>query len=79
MFGNACILTRIRDKSTYAPRYEAYAWGVPAVIVGICAIIDFSGVFHTIRIGYGSNNLDTANSTASPNSGDVSLNMSEVE
>ncbi|KAL3862425.1 hypothetical protein ACJMK2_008391 [Sinanodonta woodiana] len=52
-FANKCILTHIRSKTKYLPRYALYAWGSPAVIVGICAFVDFSQLFNNVRVGYG--------------------------
>lgn len=51
-FARKCILTRIRDKSKFMPRYALYAWGSPLLIVVICAVLDFSGI-PNVRIGYG--------------------------
>ncbi|KAK3593268.1 hypothetical protein CHS0354_012361 [Potamilus streckersoni] len=52
-FANECILTHIRSKTKYLPRYALYAWGSPAIIVGICAFVDFSHLFTNVRVGYG--------------------------
>ena len=40
--GSSCVLTRVRDKTKYFPRYAAYAWGTPMLIVGVCLFIDLS-------------------------------------
>lgn len=50
---SACILTRIRDKGKYLPRYALYAWGAPLLVIGACVFIDFSHVLPGINIGYG--------------------------
>jgi hypothetical protein len=49
--GNTCILTRMRTKSKFFPRYALYAWGVPLVVVGACLFIDLSHVMPSISIG----------------------------
>ena len=71
-FANKCILARVRNVKKYLPRYAAYAWGSPAVIVGICSFIDFSGLFQNIRIGYGSchsnDNIGSSNISANTSS-----------
>ena len=51
-FAKKCILTRIRSKKKFLPRYSLYAWVSPLLIVIICAIIDFAGN-PEIKIGYG--------------------------
>ena len=51
-FAKKCILTRIRSKKKFFPRYSLYAWVSPLLIVIVCAIIDFAGD-PDIRIGYG--------------------------
>lgn len=52
-FANKCILTRIRKKRRYFPKYSLYAWGAPALIVGVCCILDFTKYFPNVEIGYG--------------------------
>ena len=51
--GSTCILTRIRDKKKFFPRYSLYAWGTPLLVTGVCVFIDLSHVFSGISIGYG--------------------------
>ena len=51
-FAKKCILTRIRSKRKFMPRYALYAWASPLLIVLVCAIIDFSGN-PDVKIGYG--------------------------
>ncbi|XP_052083548.1 probable G-protein coupled receptor Mth-like 2 [Mytilus californianus] len=52
-FANKCILTRVRRTKKHFPMYSLYAWGSPALIVGICSIIDFTKCIPKFRIGYG--------------------------
>lgn len=52
-FGNKCILTRIRKKKKYLPRYVLYAWGCPVLIVSLCALLDFTNLIEGVDIGYG--------------------------
>ena len=52
-FAKKCILRRIRDKKKYMPIYSAYAWGVPLLIVSLCALFDFGDIVDGIEIGYG--------------------------
>ncbi|KAK7093264.1 hypothetical protein V1264_007050 [Littorina saxatilis] len=51
--GSSCILTRVRDKKKFFPRYALYAWGMPLLVIGACLFIDLSDVFPGISIGYG--------------------------
>ena len=37
----------------YFPRYAAYGWGVPSIIVTFCFAIDTSGFIPSFAIGYG--------------------------
>lgn len=53
-FGHTCILAMVRERKNFFWRYFVYAWGSPAVIVTVCSVIDFSGLFDDVRIGYGS-------------------------
>ena len=62
------------DRWTYLPWYILYAYGVPAIIVGTCTFIEFSGTVDSsvARMGYGRpndqlvNNLSVAlNNTSS--------------
>lgn len=67
-FANSCVLTRVRSKSKYQPRYALYAWGCPALVVMMCCFLDFTCVIQTINIGYGPKLPDhlvkTTNSTS---------------
>ena len=52
-FAKKCILTRIREKKKFLPRYALYAWGSPLLIVLLCAVFDFTEILPDIKIGYG--------------------------
>ncbi|KAH9510351.1 hypothetical protein Btru_042868 [Bulinus truncatus] len=58
---SASVAPQLRDKRRYFPRYVAYAWGVPILIVAFCAFIDFSDVFDNVSIGYGKEDYQEAN------------------
>lgn len=58
-FANKCILTRVRRTKKHFPMYSLYAWGSPALIVGICSIIDFTKWIPNFRIGYGGSSGDS--------------------
>ncbi|CAL1531305.1 unnamed protein product [Lymnaea stagnalis] len=60
-FAHVSILPNVREKRRYLPRYAAYAWGVPFVIVGLCAFIDFSDLFDNVSIGYGKEEYGNVN------------------
>lgn len=59
-FGNKCILTRIRKKKKYLPRYCLYAWGCPLLIVIFCGVLDFTDLVEGVDIGYGGNSAVSA-------------------
>ena len=61
--GATCILTRVRDKKKFFPRYALYAWGTPLLVTGVCLFIDLSHVFSGISIGYGGTWSDDYNVT----------------
>ena len=52
-FAKKCILTRIRAKKKFLPRYALYAWGSPLLIVLVCAVFDYSDIIPGVKIGYG--------------------------
>lgn len=56
-FARKCILRRIRNKKKYVPIYSAYAWGVPLLIVSLCALFDFGNIIDGVEIGYGGNSV----------------------
>jgi hypothetical protein len=58
-FANKCILTRVRSKEKYLPRYALYAWGSPALIVAICAVIDYTDLLPYVKIKYGGGSLSS--------------------
>eukprot|EP00105_Crassostrea_gigas_P012038 XP_011427918.1 PREDICTED: uncharacterized protein LOC105328647 [Crassostrea gigas] len=58
-FANKCILTRVRSKAKYLPRYALYAWGTPAIIVAVCAVIDYTDFIPNVKIRYGGGSLST--------------------
>lgn len=51
------VITHIREKKKYFPRYALYAWGIPFIVVSFCVFIDFSHLFAGVSIGYG--NVDS--------------------
>lgn len=57
-FGNKSILTRVRKKKKYLPRYLLYAWGCPLLIVTFCGVLDFTDIIEGVQIGYGGNSVD---------------------
>ncbi|XP_061197442.1 uncharacterized protein LOC133205617 [Saccostrea echinata] len=56
-FANKYILTRVRSKEKYLPRYALYAWGSPALIVAGCAVIDYTDIIPNVKIKYGGGSL----------------------
>lgn len=58
-FANKCILTRVRSKAKYLPRYALYAWGAPAMIVAVCAVIDYTNFIPNVKMRYGGGSLST--------------------
>lgn len=58
-FANKCILTRVRSKEKYLPRYALYAWGSPALIVAVCAVIDYTDLLPYVKIKYGGGSLSS--------------------
>ncbi|KAL4221218.1 hypothetical protein ACF0H5_019482 [Mactra antiquata] len=65
-FAKKCILTRVRNKAKYFPRYSLYAWGCPLIIVTVCSVLDFTSLIIGVKIGYGGNsvaNVPPAHST----------------
>ncbi|XP_060582870.1 uncharacterized protein LOC132739226 [Ruditapes philippinarum] len=56
-FGNKCILTRVRKKKKYFPRYLLYAWGSPFLIVALCGVIDYTDLIEGVEIGYGGSSV----------------------
>lgn len=49
----------MRSKAKYLPRYALYAWGTPAIIVAVCAVIDYTGFIPNVKIRYGGGSLST--------------------
>ena len=55
-FGQRTILSHIRPKGLHFPRYVAYGFGVPTIIVCICLCIDYSGFIRDFSMDYGETN-----------------------
>ena len=52
-FGQRTVLSHIRPKEIHFPRYFAYGFGVPTVIVTFAAAINFSGFIPSFSVEYG--------------------------
>ena len=52
-FGQRTILSHIRNTSIHFPRYIAYGFGVPLIIVLFCITIDVSDFIPSFSMGYG--------------------------
>ena len=54
-FGQRTVLSHIRPKEIHFPRYFAYGFGVPAVIVIFAVVINYSGLIPSFSVEYGQN------------------------
>ena len=52
-FGQRTVLSHIRPKEIHFPRYFAYGFGVPTIIVIFSVVIDYSGFIPSFSVEYG--------------------------
>ena len=52
-FGQRTILSHIRSKRLHYPRYLAYGYGVPAIVVVVACLAEYTRAVPNVSMGYG--------------------------